>query len=421
MEPAIATPTPLPLDSQANSALLEMLVDQVDFVEKYFTRQPVRQQIERTKACLPLLDYVYDKQLQFDTNAKALLEEQQTISKLDASAKDLTVERFMSCVEFTMNDNCFIGSMSDVQIKNFRVLYRFRIDNQLHDHTTHYQQSFLPFYRFSHYRNFSRAVGSTMRRNIKRLYDYIRGRVGDEVCPCIVLYNLFIRDNFRLFSLMSMQHFNYVEIVDDERPDAAPVLISYVELTNEFPQISQWFPNINGQYVKKYGPHGMQKLQAYALLMTNRNAADANGCGNIDETVATSRQRRSTTRTRVAGIILGEMMPSGVVVAEKSGGRIEKCMLKAAAKGEQKKQQRKVSTPRKERDGRRSYTGQKRLRLENLFLNQRDNDNFILDAVFRSNYRACKHARIARFFLQLRSGDEAATLVMRCLQCGKRL
>jgi DNA-directed RNA polymerase subunit M/transcription elongation factor TFIIS len=445
------------MDFHANKYLLDTMQQQATFLDQYFsgTSVPLDEQRSRSaRVALPLLDYLYDKQLQLDMDTRGLL----TDHEYDLAC---STERFVEDVENSMSDQSHhVGAMTDRQIKDFRTLYRFRIDNKLQNHANHYQQSFLPFYRFSRNKNFSQAVGNTMKRNIRLLYDHVRKLVGNpDVCPCIVLYNLFIRDNFRLFSLVSMQHFNYVRLYDDQTNEEK--IISYVELTNVFPQISQWFPNINSQYVKKYGPHAFHKLRFYVSLMVS--AADE------EHTVSYNRHGavRASNDSRKTACIKAESSATGASTSNPIKESSSFDVFKKWRKSKINKPTAVSQGSRVLKKQQRNYSGGKRVRLEQLFLqcrgggtsdftstihssdpsttsepHSRDSNDrrvehsagarpygnsgngngaLLLDKLFRSNYVDCKHTNVIRFYVQLRSGDESGTLILRCALCGKRL
>lgn len=385
-----------PDDAAANQRLHQMMSEQAAFLHAYFSESPVAIEDGRVAAALPLLDYLYDRQLQLHTDVQDVLREDGAQTE---AMRTLSTEEFVGHLERTLNDTHHVGFLPDTQVKNLRTLYRFRVDNQLQDHSNHYQQSFLPFYRFSRHRNFSQAVGSTMKRNIRALYDYVRSVLPDpSVCPCIILFNLFIRDSFRLFSLLSMQHYNYVRVVDDWT--GQDTIVSYVELTNIFPQISQWFPNINSQYVKKHGPHSFQKLYAHVSLLVEQHrqlrdtAAAADGCSS----------------TSVA-----ESSSGGYAAARARSCRTKSQKARSSLVAKQQRSKRADDQPV-------AGTHHRRVHLEQLFGGSGPTRGpFILDKLFRSNYRECKHANVVRLYVQLRSADESATLILRCLLCGKRL
>lgn len=435
-----------------NKWVFATLIKQAMFLNDYFDpdsepRYEDEAYLQELAESTPLLDYLYDKQLQLDMNTKSSLFD----AELDLSCSS---EQFVNELEVSMGNNSrYVGAVPDWQIKSFRTLYRFRYDNRLQDHSHHYQQAFIPFYRFSKHKNFSQAVGNTMKRNIRLLYDYVRGLTGDlEVCPCIVLYNLFIRDNFRLFSLVSMQHFNYVRILDDRTKQQR--VITYVELTNQFPQISQWFPSINNQYVKKYGPHTCRKLRYYVNLTCEgvlRNVSgggcEAGGEGaayrvslfsNDDEFTIEAKRKKYGTKGKgeTSGTACGTDGEGGTrSKAASSTIATTNAKRTTTANRKRKTAAANVITRKKGNANISAANGgvYKKIRLEHLFAKTRKDstasprndtsicDTHILDKLFRSNYVDCKHPNLVRVYVQLRSGDESATLVVRCSACGKRL
>lgn len=373
--------------SEVNAALLDILSSQVTFLHRYFDPDVSIPKNQADSITVPILDYLYDKELQTMVDARLLFNRQ--IRTLIDPTKPLT--DFAVDVDEFLDRSEHSGTLTDRQMRNFRTLYRFRLDNLLHDHRLHYKQGYLPFYRFGRHKSFSDAVGNTMKQNIRRLYDLV-GKLLDEqqmndcfVCPCVILYNLFIRDNFRLFSLASTQHFNYVRILDDKTGRSA--VISYVQLSNVFPQILQWFPNINNQYIKKYDSHSSKKLQYYLLLLLETSRANSNKNDNNN-------------------------------VASLSSSSLVLCKQKKTATKKRIKTTTKTMKKRKNE--------QKKIRIENLFNLAKIDDNLtpsyrLLDSLFRTNYVECSHANIGRSYVQIRSGDEEATLILRCLNCGRLL
>lgn len=451
---------------EANKILFTLLLNQTDFLDFYFSpnnlsANSVASSSETFNFSLlsrgdsawnkltcstPLLDYLYDKCLQLDVDMKCLLYDVQ----FDLNC---TVKQLMDRLEAVIADNPYIGTLSDAKLRNFRTLYRFRYDNQLHSHADHYQTAFVPFYRFSRYKNFSQAVGNTMKKNIRLLYDHIYKILNNrDVCPCIILYNLFVRDTFRLFSLVSTQHYNYVRVYDDLTDTVR--IVTYVELTNSYPQASQWFPNINNQYVKKYGGmYTWQKLQYNVQLMLSVdspsmsiNSSDATKIAerHSDKKLDTSNQsiRRAKVKRRSA---------HGPDRRRKK--RFERLTPRVVTDDHQQYTMDDASTTLKGKKVAKSFNSMvttatpppttttmttmtttttpatittKRLRFDHLFqssysANKIDGGHLLLDRLFRSNYLDCKHPNVVRVYVQLRSGDESATLIVRCTICGKRL
>lgn len=383
------------------TAIYRMLVCQARVLHGYFAfdqpQQPLRplvgDLISESARSLPLLDYLYDKELQLVADVRPLLERYEAAATTTTTT--VSLETCMTNLELAINEGAHVGGLTDLQVRNLRTLYRFRYDNRLEDHSEHYQQGFLPFYRFSRHKNFSQAFGATMKRNVRRLYEFVREIVqNSDICPCIILYNLFIRDSFRLFSFVSMQHCNYVRVYDDETGQQS--IVSYVELSNKFPQIAKWFPTINSQYVKKYGPHSFQKLDVHVGLMLAANRTTAVPGDNRDVVV----QRQPSPRVVAAAS-----------VTEASGGSSKR----------RKKLVRFADTATTTTS--RISSKRKRIQLKQLFPEHTaaSPSSLILDRLFRSNYRECKHSSVVRVYVQIRSGDESASMIVRCRMCGKRL
>lgn len=288
-------------------------------------------------------------------------------------------------------------------LTHLKTFYDVERENRLFDHSSHYNDAFVPAYRFcnSHLSelNMSCHIGHTMRENIRSLYDYISAFIGDpHACPCIVIFNLFIRDNYRMYHSKSLRQSSFVSI---RKTDGTVVRLSYMIVTNLFPRIGSWFKSINNQLVKKTGKTHILHLDAFVRLLLQLMRSRRNGMSHDKEDLPDSdcavrrnvRLRNSWRRTkktrRANPIVRKAATPSATTVVETTA----------------------ATTALR----RRSF----RLSLSHLY--QVTNDVNILVDLFLTAYVSCKHERLKRTYEQLRSNDESATLVRLCLDCGHRV
>lgn len=501
------------------SSVRAALLRQARFLHSYFEQSVIDlRTVSSYTSTVPYLDYLYDKELQHMTDARRGI-------VLAGEPDTATCTRdYMSAVDTSIISTGHL--LSDQLSCNQRTIYRFRVDQQLTDHSSHYTRAFLPFYRFGPTRSFSDAIGVTMRLNIRQLYDLVRRILGrDDICPCVILYNLFIRDSFRLFSLVSTQHCNYVCVLDDEASsnERLVAVVSYVELSNAFPQVSQWFPKINSQYVRKYGPHSLKRLEYYASLLeeaasqslpatrtSSTVSAVAAGVAARELTTGCFRSDGNTNSPSSTGKLVSSndidtaMNGSFTVAAASSTTAMPSPALpapsttinnnknnanysnsnscsspssvssnSAAAKKKTKPQRSRQKRGRAADDrspvpaklaksvDRESVAANasveisavftatppsivpttnttsasttsagQRPRLESLFRppcapssdpHNDDSSPFLLDRLFRTDYAECPHSKLLHVYVQLRSRDESATLILRCANCGKRM
>lgn len=284
-------------------------------------------------------------------------------------------------------------------LTHLKTFYDVERENRLFDHSSHYNDAFVPAYRFCNSRlselNMSCHIGHTMRENIRSLYDYISAFIGDSrACPCIVIFNLFIRDNYRMYHSKSLRQSSFVSI---RKTDGTVVRLSYMIVTNLFPRIGSWFKSINNQLVKKTGKTHILHLDAFVRLLLQLMRSRRTDVARDEEDVADSdsvlrrnvRLRNSWRRTKK---VRRANPPARKAVAPSAAGTAETTALR-----------------------RRSF----RLSLSHLY--QVTNDVNILVDLFLTAYVSCKHERLKRTYEQLRSNDESATLVRLCLDCGHRV
>lgn len=159
---------------------------------------------------------------------------------------------------------------NDVDTLNrMKTFYDVELENRLFDHTDHYDEAFVPSYRFCDSRllafNMSRYIGHTMRENIRSLYRYISRLIDDpHACPCVVIFNLFIRDNYRMYHSKSLRQSSFVSV---RRTNGDEIKLGYMIVTNNFPRVNSWFKSINNQLVKKSGKNCIQHLDTFVRLM----------------------------------------------------------------------------------------------------------------------------------------------------------
>lgn len=171
-----------------------------------------------------------------------------------------------------------VGSDCDDSLLSLKTRYDPQFESKFFDHSSHYEDAFVPSHRFCNARqsgmNMSRYVGYTMRENIRRLYEYVSEQLDDQVCPCVVLFNFFIRDSYRMYFSKSLRQTSFVTVVktatpsalDDERKRCV-VPISYMIMTNLFPKVGSWFKSINNQLVKKTGKVHIQHLDSFVRML----------------------------------------------------------------------------------------------------------------------------------------------------------
>lgn len=293
-------------------------------------------------------------------------------------------------------------------LTHLKTFYDVERDNRLFDHSSHYNDAFVPAYRFCNSRlselNMSCHIGHTMRENIRGLYNYISDFIGDQrACPCVVIFNLFIRDNYRMYHSKSLRQSSFVSI---KRSDGTVVRLSYMIVTNLFPRISSWFKSINNQLVKKTGKTHILHLDAFVrlllqLLRSKSNSSVEESAKKLDASTlrtASSTWRRNTKKRNQ----ISALNALSKTIAKKTVHR-SSCSLTSSSSSSSASLRR------------RSF----RLSLSNLY-RVTDDINILVD-LFSTAYVSCKHERLKRTYEQLRSNDESATLVRLCLDCGHRV
>jgi hypothetical protein len=129
---------------------------------------------------------------------------------------------------------------STALLNYMKTYYDVSLECKMFDHANHYDEAFVPSYRFCDSTfpalNMSRNIGNTMGENIRGLYRYISDLVEDpNVCPCVVIFNLFIRDNYRMYHSKSLRQSSFVSI---RRTNGTVVKLSYMIVTNLFPRVN---------------------------------------------------------------------------------------------------------------------------------------------------------------------------------------
>lgn len=262
-----------------------------------------------------------------------------------------------------------------------RCVYRFRVDQSIDDHSQHEAQAHVPCHRFVHSGELDYTVGHTMKRNVRSLYDKVRSLLAAQsvydACPCVIIHLLFAREAVRARMYQQQRRLRatthsfpsclYVLVKDDATGVTATV--SFVALADLVPNVVQWFNNLLSQYEKKRGKSG-------------------NGgrwCGS-------------------AAVMRGDAsLLDYLRIGEDFDDRDESRHVVVVA-----------STTT-------TTTTSKTVRPFNDLTRFTVGTNPV-DAVFRSGYRTCTHdGRVERRYVQLRSADEAATLVRVCSLCRQRL
>lgn len=258
-------------------------------------------------------------------------------------------------------------------LNRLKTFYDVELENRLFDHSDHYDEAFVPSYRFCDSRvsvfNMSRHIGHTMRENIRSLYRYISQLIDDSLaCPCVVIFNLFIRDNYRMYHSKSLRQSSFVSV---RRSNGDEVKLSYMIVTNNFPRVNSWFKSINNQLVKKSGKNCIQHLDTFVRLMVTLSGKEETS-SKSNSSLDVRRKRQPLKRLR-------------------------------------------------RQDGTRSQSQRvcARITLSNLYRNV--DDVHILSELCNTAYNVCKHVHVERTYEQLRSNDESATLIRLCLDCGKRV
>ena len=189
-------------------------------------------------------------------------------------------------------------------LTHLKTFYDVELDNRLFDHSSHYNDAFVPAYRFCNSKlselNMSCHIGHTMRENIRSLYDYVSAFIDDaHACPCVVIFNLFIRDNYRMYHSKSLRQSSFVSI---KKSDGSIVRLSYMIVTNLFPRIGSWFKSINNQLVKKTGKTHILHLDAFVRLLLQLLRASASRRDVARESIARQVDSSSSVNQNVDGV-----------------------------------------------------------------------------------------------------------------------
>lgn len=313
-----------------------------------------------------------------------------------------------------------------------QTLYRPRFDNLLVDHTDHHERAYIPVYRFGDDRVASMSmasyIGNTMRRNIRMLYDFINMQLAtlsceSYVCPCVVIFNLFVRDHFRVYHSKSLPQTSFIQMYDDKTGKS--IKISYMLIANKFPKIAQWFNSINNQFIKKTGYARILQIDAYTRLISSscnaavvalsRQAANKSKRTRRRKNISTSpalafklrRPGRCTDKKK--GVIDGRqpnLCSDGDTPAVTSPSRKPGCRRRV-----------KVTLSHLFKPG---QTGDlSAVRPDKSKANGAvwHNQSVILSDVYRSGFLACRHGQVIRVYTQKRAHDESASLSMFCNDC----
>lgn len=351
-----------------------------------------------------------------DGSPYAMLNQKNTQSPSTQSTRRLSVhQEDVSEIQDSSSTSIFLASIKMLNL--FQSLYRFRLDLKMFDHSRHYDESFIPFFRFPFdsrrqhglaqatrqhslltFVSMTNFVGNTMRKNIRSLYDYIWTLLGDdetrEVCPCVVIYNIFIRDYFRMFHSRSLSPTNFVLVYDDHAASDDPCKfrkISYVQLSNRFPRVSQWFRSINNQFVKKNGFSRIFKLNDYIELFEVALDSSINDFVSVCSSPVCDR--------------------ANVVTTDKRSSASSRKIKRLSRVGSNS------LSSRKDRVLGEIGVGcvRKKTGLSGMMKKTRCND--MLSQLYRSGYKLCPHNRTKRLYIQKRSHDESASVVIFCEDC----
>nr|WQF02746.1 MAG: hypothetical protein [Apis mellifra filamentous-like virus] len=265
-----------------------------------------------------------------------------------------------------------------------QTLYRPDFEDDYVDHTSHRVKAYVPFFRFGDSTqsstNMSSYIGNTMRSNIRNLYDYIDQLISSNdsfvspgssplisspassaVCPCVIIFNLFVRDNFRVFYSKSLRQTNFTQI------DMSPLpmrKISYMLIANRFPKIDTWFNSINNQFIKKTGYSRILQTNSYIRILAEKCSSSS----LISAITTTAYVSLSASRRRA--------ISTTSLAIKKSRDKVTIAKL---------------------------FTGVSGAR--------------VLSHVYRTGYFKCRHAHVERQYIQKRSHDEQASLVLVCKDC----
>lgn len=279
-------------------------------------------------------------------------------------------------------------------LDQFKTFYNVAYESRVLDHSTHYEDAYVPMYRFCDSKSvtmsLSRYIGNTMRNNIRSLYRYISRQLNDDqACPCVVIFNLFIRDHYRMYHSKSLRQSGFVRV---RRSDNSMAKLSFMVIANNFPRVTNWFNLVNNQLVKKTNKVHIQHLDTFVRLMSQLM------------------KEEETKRFTVGGNKSVSVTPRSVTIAAKRTKRsstIDESENGVSLNVVVKKKNRII---RKE-FGRPSLAA----------MHESFPIEAILPRLFNANFERCQHKRVERQYEQLRSNDENATLIRVCLECGKRV
>lgn len=311
----------------------------------------------------------------------------------------------------------YVTSSNCKLVKRVRTLYRFRVDMSMADHTCHYERCYLPKKRFAVGGNvddddsLERVVGNTMKTNIRRMYDAATEVIGirrEECCPCIVLYMLFLRSHL-LSALppvsvndmtgmmlttiggagddgendlikLDFKSLNYTLLYDDITRQRR--VICFVDMANSLPQVVQWVSNIFQQNAKK-----MVVATTIQQQTSRVQQKRIGGRKSIVQRPQQQQHHQQQQQQRERKKQQGENATKKKIKCDKNSSRIEHLMTAMSLCNSE------------------HWIGESR--------------RLPLDLVFRSGFRSCSHdgKNLERIFVQLRSGDEAATLRIYCHDC----
>lgn len=296
-------------------------------------------------------------------------------------------------------------------LDRLKTYYNVEYESAILDHSTHYEDAYVPMYRFCDSgavaMSLSRYIGNTMRNNVRSLYRYIAREINDpRSCPCVVLFNLFIRDHYRMYHSKSLRQSGFVHI---RRSDGSPIKLSFMVIANNFPRVTNWFNLINNQLVKKTNKVQIQHLDTFVRLMSQLLKEERKKKRGSGTTTTTTTMTTTTTTTTLSvgnnsvGINSNNFTHGKRLVAPD-----EDDYEAATTTSSTKPPVKRTRTCRRDV-----------VRPTLASMHESVSIQAILPRLFNSNYERCRHKRVERHYEQLRSNDENATLVRICLDCGK--
>lgn len=141
-----------------------------------------------------------------------------------------------------------------VEMESVRSVYRWSVDAAITDHRDHRRLAYVPFRRFVS-QNFANRCGTVTKLKIQRVYDVISELLrNSEVCPCVIIYNLFVRDIYCVLNMRHNSQYNYVRVFTGSNNESPTILVSYVEISDLMENTPRLFRTINSQRLRRTSP-----------------------------------------------------------------------------------------------------------------------------------------------------------------------